>query len=260
MTYCLGLLLDEGLVIIADTRTNAGVDNFSSYQKLHCIARADDREIFIASAGNLSASQAAVGMLTEGGLSPQLNEAGSMFEVAQLVGKSLRQANQELVEAVAPKIKGASCLLLGGRLGGGEPRLFLIYEEGNFIECKRDAPFLQIGETKYGRPILDRVMKRTTPLARAVKIGLLSFDSAMRSNLSVSRPLDMVVMPGNAAEPTLIKRIEDDDVYFNELSARWSELLGEATMVIPDPQFMAPTAREEPERVVRLTQPSQAAG
>lgn len=260
MTYCLGLLLDEGLVMIADTRTNAGIDNFSSYQKLHCIARADDREIFVASAGNLSASQAAVGMLIEGRLASALDEAQSMFEAAQLVGKALRQANLELGEAVSPRIKVASSLLLGGRLGDGPPRLFMIYEEGNFIECKRDAPFLQIGETKYGRPILDRVMKRTTPLARAVKIGLLSFDSAMRSNLSVSRPLDILVMPADATEPTVVKRIEDDDLYFNNLSARWSELLGEATMVIPDPDFMTPTPRAETETVVRLQQPGHAAG
>jgi putative proteasome-type protease len=161
-----------------------------------------------------------------------------MFAAAQLVGDAVRDANRRIGEALAPAKKAATCFLLGGRIGDGPPRLFLIYEEGNFIECKADLPYLQIGETKYGRPILDRTIRRATPLAAAVKIGLLSFDSAMRSNLAVARPLDLVVLPADRAEPTYATRIEKDDDYFNQLSARWSELLTEATLAVPDPSFM----------------------
>ena len=242
MTYGLGLLLDEGLVLIADTRTNAGIDNVSSYQKLHCLAQGPDREIYAVCSGSLSASQSAFGKLLEsegedGGARP-LEMAATMFAAAQLVGEAVRAANREIGEALAPAKKAASCFLLGGRIGDGPPRLFLIYEEGNFIECKADMPYLQIGETKYGRPILDRTIRRSTPLPAAVKIALLSFDSAMRSNVAVARPLDLVVMHADRVEATYATRIEKDDAYFNQLSARWSELLTEATLAIPDPSFM----------------------
>ena len=249
MTYCLGMLLDEGLVLVADTRTNAGVDNVSSYRKLHCLAEGPDREIHAATSGNLSASQSALERFADpDGL---LMRAESMFAVAGLVGEALREANRAVSEGMAPAVmKGTSCLLLGGRVGDGPPRLFQIYQEGNFIECKRDAPFLQIGETKYGRPILDRVIRRSTPLPTAVKTALLSFDSAMRSNLSVARPLDLVVMPADSAEPSLTRRIEADDEYFNLLSARWSQALNEATMAMPDPAFMRPAVPAEPDRIV----------
>jgi putative proteasome-type protease len=251
VTYCLGLLLDGGLVMIADTRTNAGVDNVSSYRKLHCLARGADREIFAASSGNLSASQAALGLLAEveeadEALAGSVLAAGSMFRVAQLVGDALRRANKAVSEALAPSQKGTSCLLLGGRIGNSAPRLFLIYPEGNFIECRPDAPYLQIGETKYGRPILDRVIRRSTPLPAAVKVALLSFDSAMRSNLSVARPLDLMVMPTGPGEPTRETRIEADDDYFNTLSARWSQALNDATEAMPDPCFLAPPAKPQP--------------
>ena len=238
MTYGLGLLLDAGLVLIADTRTNAGVDNVSSYRKLHCLARGADREVYAICSGNLSASQNAIGLLTEPPAGAPLDAAETMFAVAQIVGGALREANRQLDAALAPARKADACMLVGGRIGAGPPRLFLIYEEGNFIECKADAPFLQIGETKYGRPILDRTIRTATPLPAAVKIALLSFDSAMRSNLAVARPLDLVVMPAEAGAETFVTRIEKDDAYFNDLSARWSELLIEATSTVPDPGFM----------------------
>jgi len=246
MTYGLGLLLEEGLVLIGDTRTNAGIDNVSSYRKLHCLTQGPDREIYAICSGSLSASQAAIGMLLErhgaDGPARPLDGVATMFAAAELVGAAVREANRRIGEALAPAKKAASCFLLGGRIGDGPPRLFLIYEEGNFIECRADVPYLQIGETKYGRPILDRTIRRTTPLPAAVKIALLSFDSAMRSNLAVACPLDLVVLPADRAVPTYASRIEKDDPYFNQLSARWSELLTEATLAIPDPSFM--TRRE----------------
>jgi putative proteasome-type protease len=255
MTYGLGMLLDAGLVLIADTRTNAGVDNFSSYRKLHCLKRGPDREIYVACSGNLSASQNALGLLLEReapgyGSAETLEDATSMYTVARLIGAAVREANRECREALGEERKAGTCMLLGGSIGTSPPRLFLIYEQGNFIECKDEAPFLQIGETKYGRPILDRTIKRSTPLAAAVKIGLLSFDSAMRSNLAVARPLDLMVMPTDPAETTFMTRIEKDDPYFNDLSARWSELLVEATFLVPDPLFMSPGDAGRPLSVV----------
>ncbi len=247
MTYCLGMLLDQGLVMMADTRTNAGVDNVYSYRKLHCLADEPDRQIYAATAGNLSVTQAVISLILEGlpaeeegRMSRTLAGATSMFRAAQLVGEALQVANKSVGEALASlNIAGASTLLLGGRIGKGPPSLYLIYEAGNFIECRTEVPFFQIGETKYGRPILDRVIKPATPLAEAVKIGFLSFDSSMRSNLAVARPLDLMVMPRDASAPLLTKRIDSDDAYFNDLSSRWSTLLHEATRSIPDPPFMS---------------------
>ncbi|MGZ8282233.1 MAG: peptidase [Allosphingosinicella sp.] len=242
MTYCLGMLLDDGLVMVADTRTNAGVDNVSSYRKLHCLVHDAEREVHVATSGNLSASQATLARLAAAAGDPvaSLAAAGSMFEIAVRVGEALRQANHATAELLAPTMKGTSSMLLGGRVGAEPPRLFQIYPEGNFIECRPEAPFFQIGETKYGRPILDRVIRRTTPLPAAIKTALLSFDSAMRSNLSVARPLDLIVMPA-AGEPTMAKRIEADDPYFNTLSTRWSQALNEAAAAMPDPDFMTPS-------------------
>jgi putative proteasome-type protease len=246
MTYCLGMLLDEGLVMIADTRTNAGVDNFSSYRKLHCLADQAERQIYIAAAGNLSITQTVISLIKEGiggedgGIARTLADANSMFRAAQLVGEALQVANRTVGEALASlNIAGGASLLLGGRIGAGPPALYLVYEAGNFIECKSEVPFFQIGETKYGRPILDRVIRPHTSLAEAVKIGFLSFDSSMRSNLAVARPLDLMVMRRDPSAPLLTRRIESNDVYFNDLSARWSDLLHDATLAIPDPPFLS---------------------
>ncbi len=247
MTYCLGMLLNAGLVMIADTRTNAGVDNFSSYRKLHRLADRRDRQIFLASSGNLSMSQSVIGLLEEG-LPPAegsdqprtLDAAPSMFRVAQLIGEAVQIASHTVGEALAEiNLNGSLALLLGGRMGDSKPRLFLIYSAGNFIECQPETPFFQIGETKYGRPILDRAITLDTPLDEAVKIGFLSFDSAMRSNLAVARPLDLMVMPKDPKAPVLTRRIERDDPYFNNLSESWSQYLRDATKAIPPPPFLS---------------------
>jgi putative proteasome-type protease len=244
MTYCLGMLLDAGLIMMADTRTNAGVDNFSSYRKLVCLSDEPDHQVYVAASGNLSVSQTVISLIREGipageEMVRTLAEATSMFRAAQLVGEALRAANGTVGEALKSiKISGSASLLVGGRIGTDKPSLYLVYEAGNFIECQAEVPFFQIGETKYGRPILDRVMRPQTPLAEAVKIGFLSFDSAMRSNLGVSRPIDLMVMPADPAEPIVTRRIETNDVYFNDLSSRWSSLLHDATRSIPDPPFM----------------------
>jgi putative proteasome-type protease len=246
MTYCVGLLLDSGLVMIADSRTNAGVDNFSSYRKLHRLADGPDRQIFLCTSGSLSMTQSAIGQLTEALPAPIGDEtaisvatAPSMFRVAELVGEAVQKVNRTVGSVLAEaNISSSVSMLLGGRIGSEPPSLYLIYSAGNFIHSSPESPFLQIGETKYGKPILDRGIRRGTPLDEAVKVALLSFDSAMRSNLGVARPLDLVVMPADRSRPIVTRRIEADDVYFNELSLRWAVLLHEATAQIPNPPWM----------------------
>ncbi len=255
MTYCLGMMLDAGLIMIADTRTNAGVDNFSSFKKLHTLADEPNRKIFACTAGSLSMSQSVIGLLQEGlpppgssgtpgdippgELNRTLADCSSMFRAAQLVGEAIQMANATVGQALrAINIESWVSLLLGGRIGTGPPSLFLIYSAGNFIECTPEVPFLQIGETKYGKPILDRGLTYATPLHEAMKFGFLSFDSAMRSNLGVARPLDLVVMPRDRQAPLLTRRIEEDDPYFDDLSERWSRYLFQATEEIPNPPWM----------------------
>jgi putative proteasome-type protease len=251
MTYCVGLLLEAGLVLIADSRTNAGVDNFSSYRKLHTLAADEERQIFLCSSGSLSMTQSVLSLLEEGlpptePDDPPRTIAGvrTMFRAAQLVGEAVQIVNRSVGAALAEaNIGGSVSLLLGGRIGSGPPTLYLIYGAGNFIECTEETPFFQIGETKYGKPILDRGVRFETPLGDAVKVAFLSFDSAMRSNLGVARPLDLVVMPADPVAPILTRRIEPDDAYFNDLSLRWAVLLHEATAAIPNPPFLDEPAR-----------------
>ncbi len=255
MTYCLGMRLETGLILFADTRTNAGIDNFSSFKKLHTLVDEPGRRIFACTAGSLSMTQSVIGLLQEGlpapsaaddsvgapppGLNRTLRDAASMFRAAQLVGEAVQRVNATVGEALrAIHVDGWISLLLGGRIGTGPPFLFLIYSAGNFIECTPEVPFLQIGETKYGKPILDRGLNFRTPLHMAVKFGFLSFDSAMRSNLGVGRPIDLMVMPTDPEEPLLVRRIEVDDPYFDDLSERWSRYLHQATEDIPNPPWM----------------------
>ena len=251
MTYCLGMLLDAGLVLIADTRTNAGVDNFSSFKKLHTLSDEPDRQIFACTAGSLSMSQSVIGLIQEGlpataatelggaEMTRTLRHATTMFRAAQLIGEAVQIANRTVGEALrAINIDSWVSLLLGGRIGDGPPMLFLVYNAGNFIECTPEVPFLQIGETKYGKPILDRGLSFETPLHEAVKFGFLSFDSAMRSNLGVARPLDLMVMRRECDAPVLTRRIEEKDPYFDDLSERWAKYLYQATENIPNPPWM----------------------
>jgi len=241
------MLLDAGLIMIADTRTNAGVDDISSFRKLHCLADTPDRCLYAASAGNLSTSQTVISLLRQGlpasedaNLMRSIAEPTSMFRAAQLIGEAMRLANETIGKALASiKISGSASILLGGRIGDSPPALFLIYSAGNFIECKPDKPFFQIGETKYGKPMLDRSIHPGTPLGEAMKIGFLSFDAAMRSNLAVGRPLDLMVMPAAPASKVLTCRVPVDDAYFDGLSRQWDEMLAAAAASIEDPPFMA---------------------
>jgi putative proteasome-type protease len=246
MTYCVGILVEAGLVLVADTRTNAGIDNISVYKKLHILADDDERLIVAATAGSLSVTQSMTAMLEEG--LPCLDESGiartisgqpTMFRVAQLVGEALSTSRRAIGNALeGTRINATASVLVGGRIGSGPLQLYLVYAEGNTIECQPDAPFLQIGELKYGKPILDRALNWQSPLDEAVKVALVSFDATIRSNLSVGLPLDLIVVPRDPAQLVVRRRIEVDDGYFNQLSTEWGRLLNDARMAIPDPPFL----------------------
>jgi putative proteasome-type protease len=231
------MLLDAGLVLMADTRTNAGVDNFSTFRKLHVLCDGPERQVYAATAGNLSLSQAAIGLVRES--SGRLEEAASMFAVARVIGDAVAEIGETTGAALAREhIDNSLEMLVAGRIGDGPLKLFLVYTIGNFIECTADVPFLQIGETKYGRPILDRALTHRTPLAEAVKIGFLSFDSTMESNLGVAHPIDLLVLPADRALPPLKRRIEEEDTYFRDITRCWAQLLNDGVMSLPDPPWL----------------------
>ncbi|MEY2927672.1 MAG: hypothetical protein RL367_2149 [Pseudomonadota bacterium] len=247
MTYCVGMILEDGLVVIADTRTNAGIDNISIYNKLHTLAQSEDRIIVCASAGSLSVTQAMLAMLAEGlepdeadGPRRQVRSMPTMFRVADLVGEALAMARKNIGKTLSGTgINSDVSLILGGRIGDEPLMLYLVYSEGNFIRIQPDCPYAQIGESKYGKPILDRALHYDSPLDEAVKVGLISFDSTMRSNLSVGMPFDLIVIPAKHSAKVQRRRIEADDVYFRDLSAMWGRLLNEARQQVPDPPFMS---------------------
>jgi putative proteasome-type protease len=247
MTYCVGLLVKEGLVMMADTRTNAGIDNISIYRKLRVFGEEGKRIVSIASAGSLSTTQALINRLNEGvKMSPDgepefVETAPTMFRVAQIIGEAMVGAKADIEKTIQKQegIEIGVTLLVGGSIDGRAPRLFLIYGEGNFIECGYDTPYFQIGELKYGKPILDRILTYRTPLLKAVKLGLLSMNSTMRSNLGVGLPIDMlVVKPGRSV--AALTRIEETDAYYQELGDRWSKALADAMEAIPDPTYALP--------------------
>ena len=246
MTYCLGMLLKSGLVLMADTRTNAGVDNFSMFRKLHVLSDQPGRQVYAATAGSLSLSQAAIGLLAEAGQHPgdkelhDIDKAESMFAVARLIGDAVAEVGATTGAALAREhIDNSLELLVGGRVGDGPLKLFLVYTIGNFIECTPDVPFMQIGETKYGRPILDRALRYETPLAQAIKIGILSFDSTMESNLGVAHPIDLLVIPADRQEPVFKYRIEEEDAYFRDITRMWALILNDGVSGLPDPPWLA---------------------
>ncbi len=239
MTYCLGLLIEDGLLLVADTRTNGGIDHIASFRKLHSLACTPDRQIHVATAGSLSASQSALGELR----GDTLANARSIIEAAERVGAVLGRANARLREALGPdRSEAGATALVGGRIGDEAPRLFQVYREGNFIECQPDMPYLQIGETKLGRVVLDRLLRADTPLPLALKIALLSFDSAMRSNLSVALPIDLAMVPSCPAETAVTVRLADGDPYLTQLRRLWSESLLAAADRLPDAPFLGSPA------------------
>ena len=232
MTYCVGLLLNEGIVCLSDTRTNAGLDNISTYRKMFHFVDPGERVITIMTAGSLSVTQTTLARLREAIDDPEASEetsimkAPTMLKVASIIGDMLARVRGEIDDKMAAMKQGASAsMIVAGQRKGGAMRLFLIYPEGNFIEATEDTPFLQIGEHKYGKPILDRVVKPSTPLADAEKAVLLSMDSTLRSNLSVGMPLDLCVIRRDACQVSRQRRIEAGDATFRAMSEAWSKAL-----------------------------------
>jgi putative proteasome-type protease len=227
MTYCCGILVQAGLVMVADTRTNAGLDNISTFRKLHVYTQPGERIMALASSGNLSLSQSVRSTLTEGVQNPETGEVETIRNVQVAEGKALAAA--EVDHEVA--------FLFGGQIRGGRLQLFMIYSAGNFIECTIDTPYLQIGEHKYGKPVLDRAIAFDTDLYDALKIGLISMDSTMRSNLGVGLPIDILVVRRDACTAEVNYRIEPGEPYFQDLRERWSSALRAAHISIPRPPY-----------------------
>jgi putative proteasome-type protease len=254
MTYCVGVVVREGLVMMADTRTNAGVDNISSYRKLRVMGTGPNRVIAVASAGSLSVTQSALSRVAEGILMPghetpeTLDTAPSVFRAAQIMGQALHDAKEGIDRVVeGTDVSTAATLLLAGSIDGRRPRLFLIYGAGNFIECQSDTPYLQIGEHKYGKPVLDRMITYETPLAEAVKVALISFSATMRSNLAVGLPIDLITIRAGVSSIEVLHRIDVDDPYYSELSDRWSNALRAAAAAIPLPEYASPPDEMPPD-------------
>src|SRR6202011_258093 len=252
MTYCCGILVHDGLVMIADTRTNAGLDNISVFRKLHTFAIPGERVLPIASAGNLSVSQSALSLLQEGldnpasGSRETLMNAPTMFQAAQRIGRAIRHVNDLDGRALAAAdVEFEVSFLLGGQIIGERPHLYMIYSAGNFIECTTDTPYLQIGEHKYGKPVLDRAIGYGMDLYDALKVGLISIDSTMRSNLGVGLPIDVLVVRTDACEADLNHRIEAGEPYFHDLRSRWSAALRAAHQNIPRPPQQTETKKKK---------------
>ncbi|GAA6210116.1 peptidase [Cognatishimia sp. WU-CL00825] len=243
MTYCVGLMMHKGLVFMSDTRTNAGVDNISTFRKMFSWDVPGERSITLMTAGNLATTQSVISLLDErskatGDRNPGILQAESMFQVATLVGDTLKEVICTHAEAGqrADSAFNAS-VLVGGQVGDGEPRLFLVYPEGNFIEASPDTPFLQIGETKYGKPILVRAFDPKMSFEDAIKLLMVSFDSTIKANLGVDLPLDVQIYETDSLTSGRSFRIEHDDPYYQKISEGWGHALRDAFGQLPGFEF-----------------------
>jgi putative proteasome-type protease len=228
MSYCVGVMLDKGMIFASDSRTNAGLDNIAKFCKMTVFERCGDRVIVLLSSGNLAGTQAVIGVLNQrcaaGDATANLWSARTMFDVAMLVADAMRDIERRDGEYLEEnEISFNASFIVGGQIGGESLRLFRIYAEGNFIEAGLDTPYFQTGETKYGKPIIDRVITPLTPLADATKCVLVSFDSTMRSNLSVGMPIDLICYERDRLEVKMRRRFDEGDAYFTSLSHEWGE-------------------------------------
>ena len=244
MTYCVGIKLDAGLVFLSDSRTNAGLDQFSTYRKMIVYERPGDRFMVMLSAGNLSISQSVreilqVEKLDNGKQAPiTIWNATSMFDAARVLGSAVRRVHEQ----DGPSLKASgidfnASMIFGGQIKGEAMRMFLVYSAGNFIEATRETCYFQIGESKYGKPILDRVITPATPLDEAAKCALVSMDSTLKSNLSVGLPLDLLVYDAHKFETGQIVCIDEQNPYFQMIRGSWGRKLKEVFEAIDDPQW-----------------------
>ncbi|MBU2994394.1 peptidase [Octadecabacter sp. 1_MG-2023] len=243
MTYCVALKTNAGMVFLSDTRTNAGVDNISKYKKMFTWEVPGDRVITMMTAGNLAVTQAVISLLQENIDKPQegidtLLNADTMFRIAEIVGDAMRVIQNRYGRHVAQTGESTlSSIIVGGQRAGGEMRLFHVYSAGNFIEAGEDTPYFQIGEHKYGKPILDRVITVDTPVDVCVTAALLSMDSTLRSNLSVGMPLDLSVIARDELRFSQTRRIDDHDPSYLALSDAWSNSLRNAFLEMAQLSF-----------------------
>jgi len=241
MTYCVGLLVDTGLVMLSDSRTNAGVDQINTFRKMATFQHAHDRVLVLMSAGNLAITQAVINLLESPDATQEktrLLSAANMFNAARVVGDALREIHQRDAEDLREHgYEFNGTFILGGQIKGEEPRLFHIYSAGNFIESSVDTPYFQIGESKYGKPIIDRVITRTSSLAQAAKCALVSMDSSIRSNLSVGPPLDLAIIKRDEFKLSTHISIDMDNEYFKMIRERWGFALQEVFSELPNPNW-----------------------
>lgn len=244
MTYCVGMVLDQGLVLMSDTRTNSGVDNISTFRKLFHWRVPGERMIAVMTAGNLATTQAVISQLEERTKAPSEREncllkGATMFQVATEIGRLLRNTVEDVQRANGEGGKGrfTATMIVAGQIAGMQPRLFMIYPEGNFIEASWDTPFFQIGETKYGRPILIRGYDRDMSFEDAVKLMMVSFDSTLKANLSVGLPLDLLVIGKDTFAATHEHRVTSGDEYFETISRGWGNALRSAFHSLPSYRF-----------------------
>ena len=244
MTYCVGMRLNRGLVFMSDTRTNAGLDNIATAKKMHTWEVPGERIITLMTAGNLATTQAVVGLIDErlkapADRAPSILDAPSMFQIAREVGRTLKEviADNKSGQQQSSNTAFGATMTVGGQIKGSPPRLFLIYPEGNFIEASDDNPFFQIGETKYGKPILVRAYDPDMTFEKAIKLLMVSFDSTIKSNLSVGLPLDYVICLTDEMKIGYQARIEEDNPYFTTVSNGWGEALKNAFGQLPEYRF-----------------------
>ena len=243
MTYCVGLKLNRGLVFISDTLTNAGIDNINTNKKMFNWHEKNEKCIVLLTSGNLATSQATINLINEGIQDFENNEnnilkANSMFQVARIIGKILRNiASEYASDGQAGENPYSSTFILGGQFKGQSHKLFLIYPEGNFIEASEDQPFFQIGETKYGKPILVRALEQDATFGDSIKLLLVSFDSTMKANVSVGMPIDICTIKKDQYKLNKQIRIEKNDPYFQEISNGWGQSLKKSIKELPSFNF-----------------------
>ena len=243
MTYCVGMLLDTGLVFLSDSRTSAGVDHISTFRKTTVFQLPGDRVIVLQTAGNLAITQAVISLLRErieaGDGQPTVLTVPTMFEAAVCVGDAIRHVHKRDADPLKEfGLEFNASIILGGQIRGEVPRLFSIYSAGNFIEATAETTYFQVGESKYGKPIIDRVLRRSSSLNEAAKCALVSMDSTIQSNLSVGLPLDLVLIKRDRFEVARHMSIDAGNEYFSGIRTRWSEALREAFAELPDPDWL----------------------
>jgi putative proteasome-type protease len=242
MTYCVAMSLDAGMLFASDSRTNAGVDQIARFSKMRVFARDGERVVVALTSGNLSITQNVLSTIEQrvrtGESARHLMNAESMFDIARLVGDALREVKtRDAPYLLQNNIDSSATFIIGGQVRGEPPRLFQVYGEGNFIEATADTPYFQIGESKYGKPVIDRVVTRATTLSAATKCILVSFDSTMRSNISVGLPIDLCAIETDSLRVKLQRRIDETDPYFRMVHEQWGEGLRRVFADLPDPNW-----------------------